>query len=627
MKLTQKQLKKLPYNLALLLLTSGASLILGFLSFGGIFAIWPVLPLAASFFVLSVAYDGEIYLQNIKGALNKLFKHNYSKLEVAKQYLRDHFPQNTADQDCPFLQDYEAQLRLLTLFGGENLDAVSLVEKERIEKMLRGMEKTFAEILFQAERDDFTPYEQKLYDWIKKNRQDEAWATQRKRQMYSHIAKGFSILASMFMSLGTTYLLVETFSAIPALAALSFSSWPLMIVPMALIAGSAYGLLTYNTITDMISKNTFGEWYNKIHKHFAEGRFTRGLLLAFSSTILITLAFALTVFTAGTWWTVAQEAKPLFPWMGRMPGLVMGVVNPIITAFSSIFFNVQNTKETLDIIDEAIYDNNHTHHEHKSEHKKEPQSHPRGNFLQKLNPFRLLLRAFPPLRYSLFGGHLASMAVTADRMPGVPRFISLIINYIIELFEDGHYFFPHSHKHLCSNARTIELVQARLGPQHGHSHDNDLPTWFLKKLFSPVIFLAAMWDSVFSKLNNDKSNQLSLAEAWNQLTGLPHEEHVTIPKDAKMPSAEWGQTYARYLLGRRVEKSQASWFGRDLVQEEELTRLQESIGHAKPDRVIPLIKAAAKPPINQHRFFNDGNASEKEQFLEELSNRITSSAA
>ena len=75
------KLKKIPYHLTLLLLTSGASLILGFLSFGGMLALSPLLPLAFAAFALSVAYEGEIYLQNIKGALNKLFKYNHMKNE------------------------------------------------------------------------------------------------------------------------------------------------------------------------------------------------------------------------------------------------------------------------------------------------------------------------------------------------------------------------------------------------------------------------------------------------------------------------------------------------------------------------------------------------------------------
>lgn len=70
----RKRFKKIPRYVALASLTIGASLILGFLSFGGMYALYPILPLAFAAFGLSVAYEGEVYLQNIKGAFKKYLK-------------------------------------------------------------------------------------------------------------------------------------------------------------------------------------------------------------------------------------------------------------------------------------------------------------------------------------------------------------------------------------------------------------------------------------------------------------------------------------------------------------------------------------------------------------------------
>lgn len=38
------------------------------------YALYPILPLAFAAFGLSVAYEGEVYLQNIKGAFKKYLK-------------------------------------------------------------------------------------------------------------------------------------------------------------------------------------------------------------------------------------------------------------------------------------------------------------------------------------------------------------------------------------------------------------------------------------------------------------------------------------------------------------------------------------------------------------------------
>ena len=122
---------KIPYNLLLIFLTLGASLILGFLSFGGMFALFPFLGLAFAAFVLSIAYEAEIYLQNNKGALNKLLKHNYLENFLAREYLLTSFPTDINAEDCPqFFKDYAAQLKLLDFFGHKNLNENSKQRKK-----------------------------------------------------------------------------------------------------------------------------------------------------------------------------------------------------------------------------------------------------------------------------------------------------------------------------------------------------------------------------------------------------------------------------------------------------------------------------------------------------------------
>lgn len=79
------------------------------------FTLAPFLGLAIGAFILSVAYEGEIYLQNIKGALHKLFKPNYLKNQLAKDYLFNLFDKKlvkTQDENCPqFFKDYEGLLQ------------------------------------------------------------------------------------------------------------------------------------------------------------------------------------------------------------------------------------------------------------------------------------------------------------------------------------------------------------------------------------------------------------------------------------------------------------------------------------------------------------------------------------
>ncbi len=627
------RLKKIPYYLSVTLLTTGASLILGFLSFGGMFALWPILPVAFAAFVLSVAYEGEIYLQNIKGALNKLFKYNFLQRDLAKSYLLENFPDTTM-KDCPqFFKDYEAQLQLLSQFGHHRLDKESAAEKKRIEKTLGDMEKWFALQLFSSDMDK-TDYEIELREWLGEHEQ-ETWQTEF-TNLNSKLQKVkiFSTLSGLFMGLGTTYLLVEAFSVIPFFAAIPFASWPLMIAPMAIIAGAAYGLLTFNAVTDMIRNDTIRKWYRRISDDLSNDWGLRSVLMAVSATLLLGLAAALTICTAGTWWTVVKEARPLFAWMGNMPRFIMGVINPVITGFSAVIFNLQNTSESLELIDEASRSNT-------SFFSRMWTSMQNGfrwvqnneNWLQIINPFRLLLKlTITPLRLLMFLGHLISIGVTSDRVPGVSQRLSALLGIICEGFEDATYFdfignSPETDSDNDEPVTTEKLLQARLAKKDDHSHTTDLPTRFIKLVFSPVYFLAATWDFLASQRNSG-SKVLSFTQAWEKQVGESEpERHIKRDLQIAQPSSAWKIQQALFRIERHKEKQlDGVWVGQDIAQQKkaQLTRLQDDIAKLDPanNAALPArLVTETRQVYNQHCWFNQGPTA-TETFLQELPQRV-----
>ncbi len=653
--------KKLPYYIAMTLLTAGASLILGFLSFGGMYALLPALPLAFAAFALSVAYEGEIYLQNIKGAFNKLFKRNYLKNYLAREYLLEQFPKNTQDEICPeFFKDYEKQLHLLNTFGHKTLTAESKKQKKIVETTLADMEKWFALQLFATDdKEEVSPYTQELRAWLAKNQQAKWQARFAAQKTKFHIAKAFSLLAASFMGLGSTYLIVETFTAIPLMAALPFAFWPFIIIPMAVIAGAAYGMLTYNTVTDLIKNDTINKWYEKIRADLSQKLTFRGLFIATMAVLLVVLAIALTICTAGTWWTVATKARPLFEGMKKIPSFVMGVINPIITGFSAIFFNIENTAASLKMLDDATHSKTNLF---KLIFKSlvEAVTHIRNteNWLQILNPFRIILKlTITPLRLLLFIGHLISIALTADRMPGVPQIVSALIAIISEGFEDAHYFIPHSHGpgHCCGGHHvksTDTLLKARLGDTAGHNHDADIPTKILKILAMPLYALAAGWDFLASKLNKPQtpnkpltiieslSKQLGLpaqpkltpltfVQAWKKQLGIPvkkKEVDVLLTTEAeKLPSSAWKTEHTISL----IEKFEETHLNKALVKStliesktKVLTKLKENV-RAHPDAIQEQIDLAGQNgALNTHRLFASKEKTCTQTFIDGLAERV-----
>lgn len=243
----------------------------------------------------------------------------------------------------------------------------------------------------------------------------------------------------------------------------------------------------------------------------------------------------------------------------------MGIINPIITGASAIVFNIQNTAESLDMVDEATRSNKNVFQKiyeaisNGYQHLRETE-----NWLQIVNPFRILLKlTITPLRILLFLGHLISVAVTSDRMPGVPQILSALVAIISEGFEDAHYFIGHTHEdeqdeeHGHQDHHQFEkLLKERLDPDSDQDHNMDIPTWILKTIASPIYGLAALWDCSASKLNPPQENHsknlpsgkkpqaLSLGEAWNKQWGVAKEFNVELSTHTKRPSQEWQVEHA-----------------------------------------------------------------------------------
>ncbi|KTD46688.1 hypothetical protein Lrub_1610 [Legionella rubrilucens] len=634
--------KKIPYYLFLFLLTAGASLILGFLSFGGMYALLPVLPLAFAAFGLSVAYEGEIYFQNIKGAFNKITGRDYLKRHLANQYLLENFPKEeefNSNEPLPqFFIDYQAQLMEMEKFKHVKLNAASRKRKKQLKQRLRDMENWFALQLFakDGEGEDMlplTPYESRLREWLKNHQQKENQDLLASRQRLYRVVQAFSVLAAVFMGIGTTYLLVGEFATIPLLATIPFGFLPAIILPMAIVAGTAYGFLTYNAITDMINNDTLRKWYRRLRDDFKQGVTVKNVFIAVTAVILLGLATALTICTAGTWWTVAKNAQPLFSWMVKIPSVVMGVINPIITGFSALIFNLENTADSLSIIYSALNSGrNFFQRAITGIGKWCAELYARENWGQILNPFRLILKlTIVPLRILFFFGHLVSIGVTADRVPGIPEVLSAILGIISEGFEDMHYFMSHSHEHRHTDFR--EALKERLGKDHGHSHEADLPTRMLKFIFIPIYFLATLWDYGFSQLNNPEVNQRSphadFKSAWNKQRGNPFDsetkENVVVETQ---PSEEWETEQALY----HVNLYRQEHFKRTLLKPEvadkksqKLLELDRSLRGGENKAHELITNEARNPVYKTHRFFSKG-PTQTEAFLEKLSNRISPAA-
>ena len=548
----------------------------------------------------------------------------------------DHFPDIEAT-DCPqFFKDYQAQLQLLHRFEHKRLDKESSKQKKHVEKTLKDMEKWFALQFFSKNHaNGATDYEQALHNWLKENEAQTKGYRQRRAVLKGALV--FSSATGLLMTVGSTFLLVEAFTAVPLLASIPFGILPALIIPMAIVSGLAYGLLTYNAVTDMIANATLQKWWGSLKDDFkTNGIQPRNVFMAGLAVFLGALAVTLTVCTAGTWWTIAKHTRPLFPWLAKIPAFIMALIGA-----DGIFFNLENTHASWNMINNALKPAEHAHHHDKAEHQSGffarltgffSALYQRENLLQILNPFRLLLVVtITPIRLVLFLGHLVSMGAGDDRVPGVPEIVGAFLSTVSEVFEDLHYFFdlvPGGHHHHGHSVKDL-LNERHNG--HNHSHDNDLPTRCVKWVFSPVYLLAAAWDVLASQFNGDSRPTLGFVSAWEKQHGIAQQQSIEIDptNENTKTSGEWKREHAIYRIERHKQKQlQGAWIGRDTANKkcEQLTTLQNDL--RKSTVVLnQRLSGEDKTQYSTHRFFASSGKTSTEQFVAGLADRVDASPA
>ena len=445
------------------LLTSGASLMVGLLSFSGMFALWPSTPLATAAFMLSIAYEGEIYKQNIQDALLKLIHPETFDDAVVKQHLIRRFAENRVNMmpTPDFFAPIERALQ-------QHHHATTADEKQQAKHLLSQF---------------YCEFSQNPLTQLRVHQQ----------RLGLQIAKLLAVLTALTMSLSAVYLLLEAFALIPFLAVLPLTVLPLIIVPLALIAGIAYGVLTFNTLTHLITNNTLVDRLGELKREcLSQGVTLRTALLLTANVLLLSLGLALTLCTAGTWLTIVQNTPAVFDWLKQIPSVITHVLTPVVSGCASLAFNIDNSNQTLDMLDAAMDDPIQVWTELKEhfqsfiQHVLSPTQGPR-------NPYRVCLNLIlMPMRVLLFLGHLISIGVISDRMPGVSKTCSTLIGLISELFEDAHYFFS------TRNPRhdSLSLLKQVVDPDP--EHEPDLPSQIVLALASPLIALEKRWDAQYA---------------------------------------------------------------------------------------------------------------------------------
>lgn len=346
-----------------------------------------------------------------------------------------------------------------------------------------------------------------------------------KRIIGDRIALLFSFMSGGAMALATLYLLSGS------LAALSLTLPGGVIIALAATSGLAYVFTIYNTVSDMISNQTIQKWGKRALEQLRQGK----LLMPLLAALLFGLGLMVTIFTAGTWWTLIKSAPAIYQWMGKLPLAVIGLMTTLL-GLSALVFNVQNIAETLSVVMAKIINadlfsvktvdkiKNWAEDRFKKEH-----------FIQVINPFHwYLVTVIPTLEALFFIVHLASIGAMSDELrfkrlsekfQKIFSFIQIGAGTTLEAGADGHYFLGDNHDGKDKWSAERQILNTRQHAHgHEHNHNDDLPSRCIKLFFSAgySLYLAASLVDMFgSWFHKDPQCHLTFSEAWARQKGHP----------------------------------------------------------------------------------------------------------
>lgn len=473
-------------------LTAGVIASVGLLSFCGMLAISPSIPLAIAAFVLAGFVEGEVFKQNIfdgLGDLRLLSKQRSLEALIIKEFdLTFKGFKATDAKDQIFLNLYYNQLALVASFEHKKLSANDKTNHATAKRNLKIMREYVVARVLNTNAD--TAFNDKGLDEKIQALNNQRNDFERRIQLLRASAI-VSIISGMGAGFATASSLAVAGSALGVTLSAAF------IWPLAAVAAIGGAFLIFHTAKDMLFNETVSKWRTRLNKWFKRREYDNnqtesnahyyartigtGLLVG----LAIGLSVAATLATAGTWWFAVKEGIQLWPAIARNALSLTAFLVPV-SALSGIAFSLRNSLQSVKYIVKQTRDIQPWQWvKRKGSQLVSPLE--RENTWQAMNPFRLLARLIAlPYTLLVFIGHTISVGLSGDRVPGleIPCAVAGTAN---DMLTDGHYIFDEGHEH---------KVKPHKMEDDGHHHGT-LPSLFLAVALSPLHVLSAAWSHAF----------------------------------------------------------------------------------------------------------------------------------
>lgn len=615
-----KKTKALRYVIATFL-TMGTVLSVGFLSFSGLWIIYPYIIPAILAFFLSGVIEGKVFGTSIfKGLARLKLLTSNAKKHLLFSELNKFLEKNSFQTKfkCDFLSDYYNQRRKYkALKNNLNTNEKDIQEAK---KRLEELKDYFYQQINEPNADNNVTYY--INPALKEASINELKSVKRS-VWFLRFFWIISILTGVVSGFVTAFAVQEAITVGLALS-LSATAISAIIWPVAIFAAIGATFLLYYAITDIVKNDAIEKAFSKTFQLFKKniheslGAYLFRLL---ALSIVVSGITALTLFataaSGGTCWIAMQNGiKLLAP---KLPAFVaycastilipINFVTDLIYGFSTTLQTIDNCRNIFQAIFEVVkhpikgIKNFCSSIEIKLDKVKQKESW--GQFF---NPFRILAKlVISPLQSFVFIGHLISIGLTTDRFMNVPPPLVAGVCAVSEGLQDLSFLTAeddHNHE------------------EDGHDHGNllQLPLqvllspilitvgilyWTVKKcgnevrffdalkqtfelpllniVFFPLLLLNAIWHWVFKKETNDLTFFESIKQSFEIYThehghGHEHEEESTSSFEL---SPKWRESVRpEMILKNATKRLNSVWIDKNKAIEKQvyLRQLTSEVG-------------------------------------------------
>lgn len=537
-----KKTKALRYVVATFL-TMGTVLSVGFLSFSGLWIIYPyTVPAILAFFLAGVV-EGKVFGTSIfKGlARLKLLTSNAEKHLLFSELNKS--LENVAFQQkykCDFLDDYCKQREnYKALKNNPNANEEDIKKAKKELELLKNY--FYQEINKQNAENNKDAY-------ISQALKDVSLVELKSAKRSVWFLRFFwiiSILVGIVSGFVTAFAVQEAITVGLALS-LSVTAVSAIVWPVAIFAAIGATFLLYYAITDIVKNDAISKACSKtleLFKRKTEESISAYLLRLLVLSIVVAGVISLTVFataaSGGTCWIVMQKGiKLLAP---KLPVFIVYCASTILIPINfatDLIYGLSTTLQTIDnckgiflaifeVIKHPIKTSKSFFSKIVNRLKKVKRQESWGQFF---NPFRILAKlVISPLQSLVFIGHLISIGLTTDRFLNFSPPLVAGVCAASEGLQDLSFFTSKVDHHHGDEHGQHEHQHEE---DDGHDHKNllQLP---LQVLLAPILVTVAILYWAVKKCGNEVSFFDIIAQTFE----LPLLNIVSFP--LLLPSAVW----------------------------------------------------------------------------------------